>query len=302
MPPRKTVAREAPSHNDTSTAVLVDGPLSLEGEEIAPLAAPEGPSVAGERHARRLQQWKESPFACGFTMPTWKEERERGRHPGDDELMPDTSGCLCCSSLVCPYVGAGRVGNMAVLHMTTEHVERIDTDEETGDERVTRYKRPKIQCVVGPYWPMLLFVTYPLILVVSFLSLTTLLQDKPSVPGLLFVWTLMTVGLIVSLGCTACSDPGILYRIDEPPPQEESLYRWSDQTQTYRPRTAIYDTDTGVVVRGFDHTCPWTGTAIGENNMLPFQTFVCLVFMCLVVSTRTPMPVGDLVTILFVRR
>jgi len=24
----------------------------------------------------------------------------------------------------------------------------------------------------------------------------------------------------------------------------------------------------------FDHVCPWTGTAIGRNNMLPFRIFV----------------------------
>jgi hypothetical protein len=42
--------------------------------------------------------------------------------------------------------------------------------------------------------------------------------------------------------------------------------------------------DTGVIVEEFDHTCPWTGTAIGRKNMFPFQMFVCLVFLCMVLD------------------
>ena len=37
---------------------------------------------------------------------------------------------------------------------------------------------------------------------------------------------------------------------------------------------AIYCRDCGVVVRGYDHLCPWTGTAIGERNLRCFYTFV----------------------------
>jgi hypothetical protein len=29
------------------------------------------------------------------------------------------------------------------------------------------------------------------------------------------------------------------------------------------------------------YSCPWTGTAIGSKNMLAFQCFVALVFICL---------------------
>ncbi len=28
------------------------------------------------------------------------------------------------------------------------------------------------------------------------------------------------------------------------------------------------------LIMDFDHVCPWTGTAIGRNNMLPFRMFV----------------------------
>ncbi len=31
-------------------------------------------------------------------------------------------------------------------------------------------------------------------------------------------------------------------------------------------------------------SCPWTGTAIGKNNMGSFQMFVGLVFICLIMD------------------
>ena len=31
-------------------------------------------------------------------------------------------------------------------------------------------------------------------------------------------------------------------------------------------------------------SCPWTGTAIGEKNMMAFQAFVALVFVCLILD------------------
>ena len=96
-------------------------------------------------------------------------------------------------------------------------------------------------------------------------------------------WLVITLALIVALSLTGCRDPGIMYRHPRPPPQNENQWRWNDQAQTFRPRLAYYDSDTAVMVEEFDHTCPWTGTAIGKGNMFPFQCFVCLVFVCLVV-------------------
>ena len=283
-------------------------------------------STAAQTHMTRLQKWKESPFACALTEPTWQAEalrqaksnpaytqvmkhqqhpQHRGRtrvplseHEADnDEMMideddeltevdmhPDTTGCLCCSAMVCPLVGAGRVGNMAVLRSTTERVEEIEEDLETGGTQVRKYTRPKLLCVLGPYWPMLLFVTYPLILGVSAWAFRVAIApgNKPFI--VVLGWFALTMGLIVALALTGCRDPGILYRYSDPPPQNENNWRWNDQALTYRPRGAHFDTDTAVVVEEFDHTCPWTGTAIGKKNMLSFQFFVCLVFICLIMD------------------
>jgi hypothetical protein len=236
--------------------VSVKGSLSLEAEETVPLAALEDTKEKGRR---RTKLWLESPFAAGLTEPTWLNElekirRRRNRDYDDDDINPDPSGCLCCSAIVCPYLGAGRVGNMAVLHSSAEWVEEMEEDEETGEKQVRRFTRPRLNIVVGPYWPMLCFVTYPLIFGVSgWAFVMAVLPGKLPVILVLF-WVICTAGLISALACTSFRDPGILYRHDSPPPQGENTWRWSDQAQSYRPRGAHFDSDTFVIVEEFDHT------------------------------------------------
>jgi hypothetical protein len=203
------------------------------------------------KRMRRIKVWKESPFAIGLTEPTWIDERYRDYYDSRADFMPDESGCLCMSARVCPMFGASRVGNMAVLKSSQEWVEEVEYDDETNEPTTKRYTRPRLDIVVGPYWPMLVFVTYPLILGVSgWTFLSGILRPGTSIV-LRFVWTVCTVTLIVSLTRTAFRDPGILYRQRK---QKDSTWRWSDQADTYRPRHAWYDMDTAVVIEGFDHT------------------------------------------------
>ena len=102
------------------------------------------------------------------------------------------------------------------------------------------------------YWPMLLFVTYPLILGVSLVTLLTTIPKKH--PLIALIWLVCTIGLILCLGLTAFRDPGILPRHENPPPNEASSWTWNDRAHSYRPRGAWYDPDTGVIVEQFDHT------------------------------------------------
>jgi hypothetical protein len=165
------------------------------------------------------------------------------------------------SSLICSKLGAGRVGNMVVLG-----------ERESGGER-------KLTWVVGPYWPMLLFITYPLIIAISVLvARSTWGRQHPVVSA---VWLLLTLGLCAALFYTGCRDPGILPRYREAP---EPSWRWNDQAQTYRPPGAVYDSECGCVVEEFDHTCPWTGTAIGKSNMPCFKVFVSAVCGMIIVD------------------
>ena len=155
------------------------------------------------------------------------------------------------SAQICPLLGASRVGNMAVLKTSQEWVEEIELDEETNERTVRRFTRPRLDIVVGPYWPMLCFVTYPLIFGVSGWAFVSVIIRPGTSIVLRFVWFVCTMALIIALGATAFRDPGILYRQRI---QKDATWRWSDQADTYRPRHAWFDMDTAVVIEGFDHT------------------------------------------------
>lgn len=116
----------------------------------------------------KLQAWKEGHFATGYVPATWEEECTNYRKDTKRECMRmvdnhNATPCGCCSAMFCSMVGAGRVGNMAVLKQSTEWVDEI-VEDENGETTSKRVARPRLEIVVGPYWPMLMFVTYPLIL------------------------------------------------------------------------------------------------------------------------------------------
>jgi hypothetical protein len=215
------------------------------------------------------RRWKESPFAVGLTQPAWADE---------------PAGCAglfraCCSNSRYSYVlfsgvicrNAGRVGNMVVLARRMEEIE---------DASGQRIRRPRIMCVVGPYWMVLFFLTIPFF---GGLSAWTALSRLPDHNfAVVLTWTICQVGLFVSLVNVACRDPGIMYRHAAPPQGQEESWRWNDQALTYRPANAKFDPECQVVVEGFDHTCPWTGTAIGKNNMPWFRRFLFFTLSVLV--------------------
>ena len=156
----------------------------------------------------------------------------------------------------------------------------------------TIQKRHVLDLVVGPFWPMLFFVTYPLILGVSFLTA----YFSVFIPGqkwfISLAWSILTFALCFSLFSVSCRDPGIMMRYHEPGSSSSSSsdchettpWRWNEETQSYRPRDALYDPECACVIEEYDHTCPWTGTAIGKKNMFAFQCFVSLVCICLIMD------------------
>lgn len=230
-----------------------------------------------------------------------------------EEIDPGC-GCIYLSALVCSRIGAGRIGNMVVLKeryvwVEAEEDESVvagedgqagdivcdgfvdeeqvlhqrkslsdDTTGTTSENNLTArrlVRRSEIQFVVGPFWPMLLFITYPLIFGVSVVTLCSALPGRPL--PLQIVWGILTGQLIRSLFNTGFRDPGILKRYRDPPPvenndldddddlpsrqrvafrfkKETGPWRWSDQAQSYRPRNSMYDPDCKVVVEEFDHT------------------------------------------------
>jgi hypothetical protein len=108
-----------------------------------------------ETEANNMKQklWKENPFAVGLCEPTWEEEYTKfKRNPKQqcvDTAESDGVPCICCSAMVCAAIGAGRVGNMAVLKQSTEWVEEVEEDG-NGGEKIRRFTRPKLDIVVGP--------------------------------------------------------------------------------------------------------------------------------------------------------
>eukprot|EP00535_Pseudo-nitzschia_heimii_P010508 CAMPEP_0197174372 /NCGR_PEP_ID=MMETSP1423-20130617/922_1 /TAXON_ID=476441 /ORGANISM="Pseudo-nitzschia heimii, Strain UNC1101" /LENGTH=257 /DNA_ID=CAMNT_0042623295 /DNA_START=55 /DNA_END=825 /DNA_ORIENTATION=+ len=171
----------------------------------------------------RTKQWQESYFARGCTLSTWEAEyvqlKENG-WKGECSKMMDGKDknpvpCGCCSAIICSALGAGRVGNIAVLKQTNEWVTEEVPDEENGGTKTERSTRPRLDFVVGPYWPMLCMVTYPLILGVSAVTLVTAIPKTN--PLIALLWSICTIGLVVALAMTAFRDPGILPRYTNPP-------------------------------------------------------------------------------------
>jgi hypothetical protein len=191
------------------------------------------------------------------TMKTWRGELEGGLTQslcvGIDD--GDSMGCNQCTACVCGVcLKAERLGNMPVLYAHRRHG-----------------KPTQLVAILGPFWPCLVGVTYPLIIGVSLFSAVMLLPSCPV--WVIVLWVICTATLLVSLTLTACTNPGVVRRWDEPP-QSSVGWRWNDQVQSYRPPKATYDRDCGVVIEEFDHTCPWTVSFLG------FGPWFCLALDC----------------------
>jgi len=237
----------------------------------------------------KIKHWKESDFAVGCVSVTWKDDqpswwcfskRSSDANGYEDRSARPVSFLSASSSIVCGCLGAGRVGNMAVLAQSTENIEEEIVDPETGELTTRQKKRPKLLWVIGPYWTVNLFITFPLILGVSgWIGYKKIVDANLTI---IITWSIGTFLLVFSLCMISCRNPGILYRHSQIPSAAEEEWRWNDQARTYRPASSRFDSECQVVVEGFDHTCPWTGTAIGSRNMLWFKTFVCMVPIMLV--------------------
>ncbi|KAL7577586.1 hypothetical protein ACA910_015111 [Epithemia clementina (nom. ined.)] len=323
-----------------------------------------------------VRQWKESPFAVGYTKPTWTDEHATCGKICASCLSMDHSrqayvqATACC----CQCFPVGRVGNLVVLRQRMVEYEEEDSDDDHddnnntidnnnnnnnnnddvnssnhfeeptaaehnphmngtgptsstpisqcgGDRRRRRRWRPKLVCVVGPYFVLTMTVTLPALTGLTMFTIYRTMWDKKGHdddgeeeddqihPAVLATWAFCTFAMYGSLLKAACSDPGILYRYTRIPrlrseeddnhnnhnnnhrgalPQPQRLqhdayyqWRWNDQALTYRPPGARFDPEVQAVVEQFDHTCPWVGTAIGKGNMGWFQKF--LVFLTITV-------------------
>jgi palmitoyltransferase ZDHHC9/14/18 len=125
-------------------------------------------------------------------------------------------------------------------------------------------------------------VVIPLLLLVLFWSVI----PRPA----LLAYLGLTVVALIALATVACRDPGLVEHIPFEPPESVNTtnrrgkWVYNDVTESWRPRGAQYDRDINAVVREFDHVCPFTGTAIGGNNLTCFYAFVVAVQLLIYTS------------------
>ena len=213
----------------------------------------------GDARERKVKHWEDSDFAVGCVNVTWKDDRpswwcNSSSSGGNDDDTRVINHQYAFSSIVCGCLGAGRVGNMAILAQSTEDFEEEVVDSESGQVTINHKKRPKLLWVVGPYWTVNIFITFPLIIGVSgWICYQRVVDSSLSV---IITWSIGTFLMVFSLCMISCRNPGILRRHSQMPTttEEEEDWRWNDQARTYRPASSRFDTECQVVVEGFDHT------------------------------------------------
>jgi hypothetical protein len=244
-----TIPEEASQLSEA--AVLSEAPPDAPDTKQPPEASEddeEAQDNPDDPRERKLNHWKRSPFAVGCVNVTWNDDNPLKEHPPGHIMNNQMAWSgFCCGSCL----GAKRVGNMAVCRQRLEEYDEIQTNE-AGEQTLVRRKRPKLLCMVGPYWPINLCLTWPLILGIS--GWTAWSQLPKQHIAIIITWSLCILLLSFSLFMVSCTNPGILYRHAEPPAGEEGDWRWNDQAKTYRPSHARFDNECQVVVEGFDHT------------------------------------------------
>jgi len=114
-----------------------------------------------------------------------------------------------------------------------------------------------------------------------------------------YVYLVCVFFVLSALFSVSCRDPGLMERVTDEEAGEGGWF-WNEQVGSFRPPGALYCRECGVshalggvstlcfslkgtfllletsqvLIQGYDHLCPWTGTGIGEGNMLAFKCFV----------------------------
>ncbi len=263
------------------------------------------------KSAARYQHWQSHTHAVGNGPISWMDEEE------DEDLSvymlePDTENLVNCdagtdsriqtiqesvshcanaifnvegSSLFCKRFG--RIGNMVILKEREAWISVPTHDGDSNgmepieDAVSVGPSQRQFQLVLGPFWPTLFCFTIPAIVGFSaFTAVKVFFQPGHTTPFILFfIWTVSTLDWIIYLLRTSFVDPGILTRHKSRPAK---TWRWNDNAQSYIPQDAVFEPDCNVVIEEYDHTCMYTGTAVGKNNTKSFRLFVFFTIFCIV--------------------
>jgi hypothetical protein len=202
----------------------------------------------------------ESPGHWNSKIHPWQypDQRSKSRLSRNDFSIPGSG--KPCVDIPC-LSHKRRVGKMIV---------GLEVETEDG--------RPSFLCMVPACWPMFLF-TECLILGISLLAYASFL------PFLSWGWWLMSLVMLCyvcgSLFKTATSDPGIVPRVVVQPHENATTtaWRWNERAQSYHESGVVFCNESGVLVEGMDHFCPWTGTTIAGGNIKYFYMFLSGVFL-----------------------
>jgi len=215
-------------------------------------------------------------------------EREQEEYANGTKTRPIFTGTIDdCNKIFCPCAKR-QLGNMVVI---CESYHTTSTTSTNGE----RVRVPSM--IAGPYWPFCMFFTVPLIVSLSGLTLyyCILSEDAKLPTWFAYIYCPLILMTLISLFMTSCRDPGLRPRLHtntniyntQQPPQQENQYQdeeedttsfiWNEQVASYRPPNAMYCKECKVLIDGYDHLCPWTGTGIGKKNMCCFKIFVILV-------------------------
>jgi hypothetical protein len=149
-----------PSETNTNKTEIPNGAAAasvLAEEDVEnPDAMPPPPPLTYRE--RKINHWESSPFAVGCVNVAWADDNPFAKKKEEEDAkMDDRVGW---SGVCCNCLGAGRVGNMAVLRHRMEVYETTEINDTTGEATTVNRKRPKLLCTVGPYWPINLCLTW----------------------------------------------------------------------------------------------------------------------------------------------
>jgi len=234
---------------------------------MAPLSTEQKVSELSLTDLERAREPKQEDDAPASPRPTAEEEQPSQAKPpppersssssseyavGERALAMPSSGCDPCDP---------RFGKKLLLSAGASK-RRF-----AGNMVLLRRRKPTL--IMGPYWLMLVFVTFPLVVVgPAMVAVFWCAKLDPWIQASYAAVALVVAGALLSTGLR---DPGVLTRHPTAPAND---WNWNDQAQTFKPPGARYCPWCDCVVTNFDHTCPWTGTAIGGNNIRSFRLFV----------------------------
>jgi hypothetical protein len=243
---------------------------------------------------------EDQDIQCIASCQNSYEDRKRRT----DRIVPCfTNAPLKCFRGYCPRIFTcygnrfrvcSRAGNFTVLlerlipqsgYSAVKPMESVAA--ENDDELLRPYQPPKreLWLVMGPYWPFCLTLTTSLIILIPALIILILWYVLPY-REILYAFMGMTVLTLCALASVACRDPGLVPHYSDEPEESKNApanvrpsNKWifNDLTSSWRPRGAVYDKDVNAVIDHFDHVCPFTGTAIGGNNIQCFYGFVAMI-------------------------